>query len=182
MRKFLPLILLSLGANALAQDQAAPPIDPAKRAAIEELLTLMKVDETTKQLLPQVQQMMVQATEKAIPPELQNSPDQSKLKDELRDFQNRLFDLLKDKIAFANMKPQYVRAYDETFSAEEIAGIATFYKSPAGQAFVTKLPVLTSKTMQLTQGMLMELMPELQKMNATWAEEMKRKYGDSGAK
>lgn len=159
-----------------------PAIDPAKRAAIEELLTLMKVDQQLKQVLPQIQQMMAQTMDKAVQNEMKGSQDPAQLSADLRDFQNRLFDFLKDKITFANMKPEYVRLYDETFTAEELTGILVFYRSPAGQAYLAKLPDLTAKTVELSQRMLTNLMPEMMKMNDAWVQELKKKYSGSGDK
>ena len=180
MRNQLLVGALVLATTAFAQEPAPrPAVDPAKRAAIEDLLTVMKIDENTKQVLPQIQQMMVQVTEKAMPPELR---DRAQVSADLAAFQNRLFDLFKDKLALDNMKPYYIKAYDETFSAEEISGIAAFYKSPAGQSFVTKQPTLTGKVMSSMQGMMAELMPQVEKMTADWTEEMKKKYGGSDAK
>jgi len=120
------------------------------------------------------------ASEKAVPPELRNKMDQAKIDAEVRDYQNRLLDLLKDKVAFAKLIPVYVRAYDETFSGEEIRGILAFYKSPVGQAFLEKNPSLTSKIMQLSRSRAMELLPEVHRMHTAWVDELKNKYGDSG--
>jgi hypothetical protein len=177
MRASLLLIALALGTTAFAQNTS----DSAKRASIEELLSLMKVDRTIQQMLPQVQRMMAQSMKDSLPAGIRNSQDSAKATAELQDFQNRLFDLLKDKITYANMKPEYVRLYDETFSADEIAGLVAFYKTPAGQAYLAKLPVLTTKTVEFTQRTISGLMPEIQKMSAAWAEEMRKKYADSGA-
>jgi hypothetical protein len=170
---------LALGATACAQDQ---PIDPAKRASIEELLTLMKIDEMQKQVMPQVQKMMTEAIQKAVPPEMENSKDRDKVMGDLQDFQQRILGVMRDKIDFASMKPTYIKLYDETFSTEEVAGIVAFYKTPAGQAYVAKLPVLTGKMIDLMQGMMADLMPQLQRLNEQWVDEMKRKYGNADAK
>ncbi len=176
MRACLLLIALAVGTTAFAQDT----IDPAKRPSIEELLSLMKVDRTIQQMLPQVQRMMAQAMESSLPGALRDSQDKAKATAELQDFQNRVFGLMKEKLTYANMKPDYVRLYDETFSASEIAGILAFYKTPAGQAYLEKLPLLSTKSVELAQRIMTNLIPEVQKMTAAWAEEMKQKYGKSG--
>jgi uncharacterized protein len=178
-------ITLAFAPGAGAQDKpggAPSEIDPAKRAAIEELFTLMKLDEAQKQMLPQVQKMMTGVAEKALPKEMQNSPDQQKVAADIRDFENRIFDMMTDHLDFAKMKPEYVKLYDETFSSEEIAGIVTFYKSQAGQAYVAKMPVLSTKTIEMSQRMVADLIPELQQMNADWTEEMRKKYSQPPAK
>lgn len=177
VRISLAFLALALGTTAaFAQDT----IDPGKRAAIEELLTLMKVDRTIEQTLPQVERMMAQTMEKSLPAEIGDSQDKAKISAALQDFQDRMSDFLKVNFTFAKMKPEFVRLYDETFTAEEIAGILAFYKTPAGQAYLAKLPLLSTKTIEFTQRMMSSLMPEMQKMIAAWTEEMKKKYGNSG--
>jgi hypothetical protein len=185
MRSVIISIFLAAGL-AMAQQQPAKPLAPAmdtsKRAAIEELLSLMKMDQMQKQMLTQYQQLISEQIEKVAPLEMQNSPDRAKVAADIQDFENRLVELMKDRIDFVKMKPEYVRLYDETFSSEEVAGIVAFYKTPAGQAYVAKLPVLTAKSVEMSQQMLTEVMPQLLKMNEEWVGEMKRKYSDPGAK
>ena len=181
MRTLLIFVLVVAGAFAQESAPAAKPIDPAKRAAIEELFSLMKVDQMQKQMVSQVQAMVGDQIEKSLPPEIQKSQDGSKMVAEVKDFQKRVFDLMMDRVDFARMKPDYIRLYDETFSAEEVAGLVAFYKTPVGQSYLSKMPVLTSKTVVLIQRMLGDLMPQMMKMTADWANEMKTKYGDAGA-
>jgi len=57
----------------------------------------------------------------------------------------------------------------------------TFYKSPAGQAYLAKLPVLTSKSIELAGKIMGDSMQEIQAMTAAWSESMKKKYGDAAA-
>ncbi len=59
------------------------------------------------------------------------------------------------------VKPQYIRLYQETFDQDEVESLIHFYKSPAGQAFVKKMPILTQKTMAMTQSQLQSLLPKV---------------------
>ena len=61
------------------------------------------------------------------------------------------------KTLLDKIRPQLVKLYGETFSAEEIDNILTFYQSPAGHALLDKRPVIMSKTIAL-------LMPEIQRL------------------
>jgi len=47
---------------------------------------------------------------------------------------------------WATFKPVYVKAYQETFEQEEVDGMLAFYQSPAGQAFVRKMPAAFQKS------------------------------------
>jgi hypothetical protein len=71
------------------------------------------------------------------------------------------------------MKPEYVRLYDEVYSDEEITGILAFYKSAAGQALIRKMPLLMTKSMEISQRHLSGLMPEIQRITKEAAEKSK---------
>ncbi len=71
------------------------------------------------------------------------------------------------------MKPEYVRLYDEVYSDEELNGILAFYKSPAGQAFLNKMPLLMTKSMEIAQRRMAAVMPELQRITKEAVEKSK---------
>lgn len=82
--------------------------------------------------------------------------------------------IVMDKFSWANMKEMFVDIYAEVFSAEELQGIINFYESPAGQKFVVKQPQLTQVTMQKMQGIMVEMMPEIQKETLAAVEKAKQ--------
>src|SRR4051812_25186333 len=43
------------------------------------------------------------------------------------------------------LKPGYVKAYAEVYSADELRSLIAFFKSPIGQAYVDKMPELARK-------------------------------------
>jgi hypothetical protein len=61
--------------------------------------------------------------------------------------------------------------YDEVYSEEQITGILAFYKSPAGQAFLNKMPLLVSKSMEMRQ--MADLIPEIQRITTEAIEKSK---------
>ena len=50
--------------------------------------------------------------------------------------------------------------------------MVAFYKTPAGQAVINKLPALTQKTMLEVQQMLMRLQPQLQQLQQEFISEI----------
>jgi hypothetical protein len=180
MRSFVLFLLVS--ASAFAQERASPLIDPAKRAVIEELFSLTKLDQLTEQMLTQFEKAMKPQIEKSLPPEVQASGRGPEMLADIQSFENQVFALVKDRVDFAKLKPEYIKLYDETFTTEELTGIVGFYKSPAGQASLQKLPMLTSKSVGLASKIMGDSMQELQEMTAGWTGRMKKKYGDSGPK
>lgn len=45
------------------------------------------------------------------------------------------------------------KVYTGTFTEQEIDGILNFYKSPEGQAFLQKIPLLTQRAVAVGQQM-----------------------------
>jgi hypothetical protein len=50
------------------------------------------------------------------------------------------------------IRPQLIRAYDETFNDEEIDGMLAFYTSPAGRAAMQKMPAINQRLSALMQA------------------------------
>ncbi len=136
---------------------AAGFADTASKAAkVDEIFQLTKVDQMQKQMLEQVKPMIPSL-------ELQAgvSQENKALSDQLT---SKILDLIADRVSWEKMKPAMTELYSETFSEEEIDGMLSFYKSPSGQAMLTKMPSLMAKTMGLAQEQLADIIPEIQKL------------------
>ena len=70
------------------------------------------------------------------------------------------------------LEPRYLRLYKEAFSEEEIAGMLSFYKTPAGRAVIDKMPVLMQQTMLEVQKLISGTIPQMQKIQEEFAAEM----------
>jgi len=100
------------------------------------------------------------------------------VQNDVQDFQRRLFALMTAHMSWQTMKPVYVAMYDETFTADELRPLVAFFKSPAGQAYVDKMPSLVSNTMKRMQQVVGEMMPDIQKLNTEFIQQMKQKYSE----
>jgi uncharacterized protein len=152
------LVLLAAVLPAFA-DQAS------KRTLIEEMLSLTKADSMIPAVIDQQRSALQQQMKQVID---SNSGLRSGGKDAealLTEFQNKMFDILRKALDWTALKPQLVAIYDEVFSEEEVAGAVAFYKTPAGQALLNKMPDLMSRTMQWTQQLMQSVMPDLQRLN-----------------
>jgi hypothetical protein len=83
--------------------------------------------------------------------------------------QQRIFDavparfvaVMRAEFGWAKMKPMYVQLYRDTFEQEEIDGLIAFYRSPVGQAFTSKMPLIMQKSMALTQAQMQTFIPKM---------------------
>lgn len=138
--------------------------EASKQAKIEQMLEVSHSDRMVVQVIDQMHTLIVNQTKQMkLPPEAQGERDE---------LQQRLFALLGQSLKWDTMKPVYIKIYDETFSEQEISGILEFYKSPAGQAMLNKMPVLIQKSISATQGLVAGMMPEITRIT----EEVEKKY------
>src|SRR5579871_1982565 len=143
----IPALLVSV-LNAGAQQLT-------KEAKIQRLLDVMNADAMIDQMLEQIKAM----TASQVPPG--TTLEQAA---KAREIQSKILDLVKARISWEKMRPQYVRLYGETFSDEEISGMLAFYESPSGRAMLAKMPALVTKVMEVAQAQMKDLLPEIQRV------------------
>ncbi|MEO7071661.1 MAG: DUF2059 domain-containing protein [Rhodanobacter sp.] len=73
--------------------------------------------------------------------------------------------LLHESLSWEKMEPMYMNLYRTTFSASEIGGMLTFYKSPSGQAVLAKMPTLMANLMQMVQDQMHDIVPQMKKID-----------------
>jgi len=139
--------------------------ESTKTANIEELLKLSNMESLSQQIYGQIRAM----TSK----QLDSIAGSEKTKAEAAEVVDKLMARIQDRFSWDKMKPEYVRLYDEVYSDAEIAGILAFYKSPAGQAYLTKMPQLMGKSMEMAQRQMADVMPGIQRITKEAAEKSK---------
>ncbi len=152
MKKTILAAILACASPLLAFADDAPA-----RPDIDELFTVMRVEQNMQVAFDQVKQMLPKMTAEAA--QSSNTPTDTAKVDKA---QQKALEVVEKEFSWAALKPEFTRIYAETFTPEEIKGITAFYKSPAGQSFVNKQPELMKKTMTLMQSKMMQLTPKLQ--------------------
>jgi hypothetical protein len=82
----------------------------------------------------------------------------------LSDFQKKLTDVLAPQISWEALKPDYVRMFAETFPEDQLDQMLAFYKTPAGQNLIEKLPPLEQQIGQILQKRVAALQPQVKQM------------------
>jgi hypothetical protein len=139
--------------------------ESTKTANIEELLNVSKMESLSQQVYSQIRAMTTK--------QLDSTAGSEKTKAEAAQVVDKLLAQIQDRFSWDKMKPEYVRLYDEVYSDAEITGILAFYKSPAGQAYLTKMPQLMAKSMEMAQSRMADVMPEIQRITKEAAEKSK---------
>ena len=155
MKKTLVALLVAVSSPLLSFAADAPA-----RPDIEELLKVMRTEQSMQAVMEQVKQM--------IPQMMSNMAAQRKLSPEAvektKPMQAKLVALIQNELSWKKFKPEIAAIYAESMTPEEVKGIIAFYKSPAGQAFLDKQPIIIQKTMVMQQKIMQGLTPKIQAM------------------
>lgn len=141
-------LCLLLAAPVLAND--APPSDES----IKTLLELTDARKLLEGMHGQLDAMMNRV--------MQQSIDQASKGKALTARQLAIIDGMKAKmtavidemLSWDKLQPLYFRLYRQTFTQDDVDGITAFYRTPAGQALLQKMPLLMTNMMQEYAGMM----------------------------
>jgi uncharacterized protein len=134
--------------------------NPPSEASIKQLLEVGQahklVDTMTAQMEGYMKQIMQQATQgERVTPEIQKHIDS---------LEAEMTSPLKEMLDWNKLEPVYVRVYQRSFTQGEVDGLVVFYKTPIGQALLTKMPAVMQNTLNEMQQMMQPMMQRMQRM------------------
>jgi hypothetical protein len=155
--------------------QAAAPMasaDPAVVSATKEMFAAMKVRDMMTNMMAQMRQQMPAQTRMAAAAAIngnvnltpQQKAEQLKKADaEIQASATQMDVVLADPTLVDDMIAEMVPLYAETYTLDEIRQLTAFYASPLGQKMQARMPELMSRSMQISQRVMM---PRIQKAMA----------------
>ncbi len=153
--------VLALGAAALtfcaglglaAGDDMAP-----RRVQAELLLRAMHTEQVLTNATTKVYQMVDKFGQNASAQP--NLPAEQKAA--VQKAQDEAHTTISQQLSWDVLKGDFIQAYAEAFSEDELKGLVNFYDSPLGQKLVEKQPAVTEKMGRLTQQKMMAIMPTI---------------------
>jgi len=145
---------------------------PASPQSVEAVLEVTRVQSMLNTMYANLEPMMRQAMQQSVGGRTVSAEEQ-RLLDALP---AKFAALMREELAWEKLKPLYVQVYAESFEQEEIDALLVFYRSPAGQALIAKMPVVMQKSMTLVQGQMQSFLPRMQKaIDEAMAEAKKQK-------
>jgi hypothetical protein len=155
---------------------APPAVVQADPAAIEAVLKSLHFDEMMSKALDQQKQMVQQMVMRA--------PISGTSKEELTAFEQKTMDTAFVGLTVEEIHAVAVQSYGETFTTDELRGIADFYASPAGQAYVAKQPQVQQKIGATLRPRMMDAMRKIQQMTRDFVaqQQAKAKAAEDAAK
>ena len=88
-------------------------------------------------------------------------------------------EVLKTKMSWQKMQPMMVNLYDKQFSEQEISDMLDFYKTESGQAILKKMPQVMQQSMQMSQALVQDAMPEIQAISGQLGEALKQSRSEA---
>lgn len=148
--------------------------EASHRAAAEELLKLLKTDQMMKPLFEQLKLMMDQQLNQMGVPE-----DRKPL---MKKYSDKWLNAMEEQLGWERLKNDFIHDYVETFMEDEIKAISAFYKTPAGQTFMGKMPLLIKKSMETAQKKMPEMMKKMEQITREMMQEMKNEIENKSEK
>jgi hypothetical protein len=169
------LTVVALSCAVMVWSTAAAD-DPASDASIKQLLDVVQVRKLVEAMSAQMDLMMKQAVEQAthgeqIPPRIQQDIDKR---------QAEIRAAVKESLDWNKMEPVYMRVYQKSFTQQEVDGLIAFYKTPAGQALVNKMPVVMQNAVNETQQLMQPTIERIRKMQQEVGAEVQAEKGKKG--
>ncbi len=151
-RRFMPTVVVACGLVCWAGVAAAQPA-PATgtgTADAKELIVVMRMTDQFKQMLPSIMQALKPAIVQGRP---QAEKDIDTLMPILVDGMSARVDDLANDIA---------AVYARNFTPDEIRDLVAFYRTPAGQKFIEKQPIVARESLAVGQAWGQKIAGELQ--------------------
>lgn len=144
-----------------------------KRASVDELMQLMGVDAMVDTMYEQMEGMLQGMSE-----QMGVQPDEKEI---FNSYNSKMVALMRKEMSWEKMKGPMTDIYVNNFSEEEIQGMLTFYKSKVGKATLEKLPAVMQQSMQVSQGMVQSIMPEIQRISKELQAELEKHRKEKSA-
>lgn len=145
---------------------AAPPSD----ASLEEMMSIGNVH----QLLDSVKTQMDGISKGAVNQALQGKELTPERQAIIERMQDKIAVLMHDTLDWDTLKPMFFRVYRQSFTQEDVDGIIAFYKSPAGQAMISKMPLVMQNMMSEMTQMMKPMQQKMLEIQHETLEEMKK--------
>ena len=163
------LVWMLISGAAVAANNA-----PASDASIREMLELSNAQQMLEGMKGQMTGMMNGAMQNATKDQTV-TPARQEILDRMR---TKMSAVVTDMLNWDQLLPMYLRTFRASFTQDEIDGVIKFYKSPAGRAYVNKMPLVMQNVMkELPDFMkpLQEKMAAIQKESIQELKDLKEK-------
>lgn len=166
--KFLLLATALFGTQVFAQTTSAS--GKPTEASIKQVFELSNTRDMLKNMEAQLDGMMKNMMQQAS----KGEPVSAEKQIVLDKFRGKLLVIYKQEVTWEKLEPMFIEVYSNTLSQDDVDGIIAFYKSPAGQSFIKKMPVVMQQSMGVMQKLMMPMMEKIQVLEKEMTEDMQK--------
>lgn len=171
------LVILTLGVSLVqaAENPSPSPSATASaaptptEASVKQLLAVAQTHKLVDAVMKQIDTLMFEAIAQAT----KGQPIPDKVQKDIDQRRSEVISLMKELLDWKKLEPTYVRIYQKSFTQPEVDGMIAFYKTPAGQAMIGKMPAVMQNSIDEMQQSMGPVMEKIQRMQQEVAAEMK---------
>jgi hypothetical protein len=164
--KLLVTILLATFAVQPAWSQDAKPTEDSIRQLFEVMHTSQLLDTYLAQVSTSMHASMHQA--------MQGKPFNTEQQQIMDDWGSELVALMRHELSWETVQPMMVEVYRANFTRAEVDAMLQFYRTPTGQAVISKSAAAMQQSMQIMQQRAATLTPKIQQLTHDTIAAMKR--------
>jgi uncharacterized protein len=151
----------------LASSKVGAADNKATIADAEEVFRKMNFDEMLGKIMDQQKKNQLNIMRQM----LARNPPKDGSQDDRMALQSKIMDAIFAELKPESMRADIAKAYSDVFTKDELAGMADFYGTPAGQTLTAKQPELQQKMMEIMQPRLMAGMQKAQQLQQEFAQQ-----------
>ncbi len=166
-----------LAAALLLSAAAAHADDASKHAKVRELFQLTSMQNRVDQI-----RVSALAQARSIAAQQFASTGVSAQQDNkgVAVYYDKLNALVAESYNWTKLEPEYETVYADLYTEDELDGILAFYKSPVGQAYLSKTPEATRQVLQISKQQFDALTPQIEKLTEDYVAHLKAQPRSNG--
>ncbi len=159
----------SVSAPSVSASGAGANAEPAKEATIKQLMETVR----SRQLVDSVRGQFNTVIERSVQTALNGHKPTPRQQQAIDRMKKRTLAVMDSEMSWDKLEPMSIRLYQQTFTEDELQGMLAFYKTPAGQAVINKMPTLMQNLMAEVQHMVADMDPQLEQIMTDFQADMK---------
>ncbi len=147
--------------------------------SLSKLLSVSNVQKTSEQAVDQIDGLLKSMIDESVGAQSFTAEQKIIFEQLLPQFTNQLQRVLTEELSWKKQKDSYLRIYRENFTQEEVDGLIAFYQSPAGKAFLKKMPVVQDASKRVALERVPAITQRLQEISAQLQKKMAAQSKDA---
>jgi hypothetical protein len=134
----------------------------AESASTESVITLLEITKA-EAMLEQVYATVELNAKQDLAKRTEGQTLSEEEKELIARIPSKIAEVFRAEFSWSEIRAVYIDIYQEAFTQAEINDLIQFYKSSAGQSYLSKMPLVLHRSMQVTTKQLEAIIPKIRK-------------------